>query len=48
MTVRGLLWRASLREPRHLVRLLGWSFAEAAPSFASGHAIPGAKTGHAV
>ncbi|MEV7966077.1 ABC transporter ATP-binding protein [Sphaerisporangium sp. NPDC088356] len=39
MTVRGLLWEALRRRPRHLVRLLGWSFAEAAPSFASGQAI---------
>jgi ATP-binding cassette subfamily C protein len=39
MTVRDLLWQALRREPRHLVRLLGWSFAEAAPSFASGQAI---------
>ncbi|WP_248964416.1 ATP-binding cassette domain-containing protein [Sphaerisporangium perillae] len=39
MRVRDLLWRAVRERPRHLVRLLGWSFAEAAPSFASGQAI---------
>ncbi|WP_405146190.1 ABC transporter ATP-binding protein/permease [Sphaerisporangium sp. NBC_01403] len=39
MAVRDLLWEALRRRPRHLVRLLAWSFAEAAPSFASGQAI---------
>ncbi|MEU8269062.1 ABC transporter ATP-binding protein [Sphaerisporangium sp. NPDC049002] len=39
MEVRDLLWEALRRRPRHLARLLGWSFAEAAPSFASGQAI---------
>ena len=39
MNVRDLLWQALRRRPRHLVRLLAWSLAEAAPSFASGHAI---------
>ncbi|MFC4586787.1 ATP-binding cassette domain-containing protein [Sphaerisporangium corydalis] len=39
MTVRGLLWEALRRRPGQLVRLLCWSFAEAAPSFVSGQAI---------
>ncbi|MFC4535042.1 ATP-binding cassette domain-containing protein [Sphaerisporangium dianthi] len=39
MNVRELLWRAVRARPRQMARLLGWSFAEAAPSFASGQAI---------
>ncbi|MDH2424409.1 ABC transporter ATP-binding protein [Sphaerisporangium sp. TRM90804] len=37
--VREVLWRALRARPRHLARLLGWSFAEMAPSFLSGYAI---------
>ncbi|MEU9884474.1 ABC transporter ATP-binding protein [Sphaerisporangium sp. NPDC051011] len=39
MRIRELLWGAARRRPRDLVRLFGWSFAEAAPSFVSGQAI---------
>ncbi|MET8161305.1 ABC transporter ATP-binding protein [Sphaerisporangium sp. NPDC005289] len=39
MSVREPLWRAVRTRPRHLARLLGWSFAEAAPSFVSGQAV---------
>ncbi|RCG25339.1 ABC transporter ATP-binding protein [Sphaerisporangium album] len=39
MKIRELLWGAARRRPRNLVRLFGWSFAEAAPSFVSGQAI---------
>ncbi|MGW4639474.1 ATP-binding cassette domain-containing protein [Sphaerisporangium sp. NPDC004334] len=39
MSVREPLWRAVRARPRHLARLLGWSFAEAAPSFVSGQAV---------
>ncbi|WP_214410654.1 ATP-binding cassette domain-containing protein [Sphaerisporangium fuscum] len=43
--VRGVLWEAVRREPRQVARLLGWSFAEAAPSFASGQAVARAVDG---
>ena len=33
------LWGALRREPRQLIRLGGWSIAEAAPAFVIGHAI---------
>jgi ABC-type multidrug transport system fused ATPase/permease subunit len=33
------LWGALRREPRRLIRLFGWSIAEAAPAFVIGHAI---------
>lgn len=38
-TVRDVLRRALLREPHRVVRLAGWSLAEAVPSFLGGQAV---------
>ncbi|MEZ0071129.1 ATP-binding cassette domain-containing protein [Planotetraspora sp. GP83] len=37
--MRRFLRRALLREPYRIVRLAGWSLAEAVPAFAGGHAV---------